>query len=170
MASSTPAKQKPRSKAGEEGSRPEEVASAAPEPSSGPDAAVGSDGMAIWQRTVEILAEQKPLQVAWAREGAFLEIKGNAFIVGFDREHAMSAEHLERPGAKQAVEEILAGVAGRTLSIQYEVRDENQRCEARAPRSGGRRENLRELRREAQVPISPKSMRASTKTRQFRAP
>jgi len=81
------------------------------------------DGVAVWQRTIEILAEQKPLQVAWAGEGAFLEIKGNAFIVGFDKDHAMAKEQLERPAAKKAIEEILAGAAGRALSIQYEVHD-----------------------------------------------
>ena len=83
-----------------------------------------SDGLALWQRTVEILAEQKPLQVAWARDGAFLRFDGNSMVVGFSQEHANNREQLERQSVRRSVEEILSAAAGSALSIVYEVHDE----------------------------------------------
>ena len=81
------------------------------------------DGAALWQRTVEVLAEQKPLQVAWAREGAFLKLEGDSFTVAFENESASNRDQLERSAVRKSVEKILSAVAGRPLSIFYEVHE-----------------------------------------------
>jgi DNA polymerase III subunit gamma/tau len=82
-----------------------------------------ADGAALWQRTVEVLAEQKPLQVAWAREGAFLSLSGDSLVIGFDKENADHREQLERSSVRKSIEAILSGAAGRPMSIHYEVHD-----------------------------------------------
>lgn len=82
------------------------------------------DGAALWQRTVEVLAEQKPLQVAWAREGAFLELKENALIIGFETANSGHREQLERKAVRQSIEGIVSAAAGREMAVHYEVRDE----------------------------------------------
>ncbi|MCB1100336.1 MAG: DNA polymerase III subunit gamma/tau [Verrucomicrobiae bacterium] len=79
------------------------------------------DGAALWQRTIEVLAEQKPLQVAWAKEGAFLALKGDSLVVGFSEENAGHQEQLERSTVRRSIETILSAAAGRPMSIQYEV-------------------------------------------------
>ncbi|MGK0190409.1 MAG: DNA polymerase-3 subunit gamma/tau [Verrucomicrobiales bacterium] len=81
------------------------------------------DGAALWQRAVEVLAEQKPLQVGWAREGAFLEIKGNALIIGFESENAGHRDQLERKAIRQSIEAIVSAAAGREMAVHYEIRE-----------------------------------------------
>ncbi len=72
-----------------------------------------------FQREVEV---KKPLLGGWVKEGHFLGVNGNDFVLGFSTGSAMARESLGRPNTKAALEDLLARLNGSPLTLKLEVR------------------------------------------------
>ncbi|MGI8602495.1 MAG: DNA polymerase III subunit gamma/tau [Verrucomicrobiales bacterium] len=78
----------------------------------------------LWSRLVAELQTRRPLQAGFAAHGTFIAERADELIIGFAPASRMAKESLSREPAKGVVEELLAALAGRRMSLRLETRDD----------------------------------------------
>ena len=79
-------------------------------------------GPELWEAAREELGRKYPMQRGYAAEASFLCVKDRQFMIGVPEEHRVAGQSLERPNVKTAIEDILARLSGRKLTLKVEVR------------------------------------------------
>ncbi len=132
---SAPAARKPEKKAVSSSSPPAEApprgrpAPKKPEPA--PEAAAPETGPTqdlqgeeLWAATVREFGKKRPMAVAWAEEGVFLEQVGREIVIGFPLESATARDSLSLPRQRNLFLEILKDLTGQDLSIRMDLRED----------------------------------------------
>jgi DNA polymerase III subunit gamma/tau len=84
------------------------------EPSTFPD---------LWLALLAEVRKQRPLISAWVEAGTLLGIEGDVFAIGFPPSQKLAMESVMRPTNSKFLETLLAGLAGRPLTLKCELRE-----------------------------------------------
>ncbi len=96
------------------------------EPATPPPAASGAplDGPRIWRDLVSELRSQRPLITAWVQSCKLISTADDTFLVGLPSDQKMIFESLNKPANRKLLESILTKLAGRSMTLKMELRDD----------------------------------------------
>ena len=77
----------------------------------------------VWIELLKLIRGNRPLISPWVEAGTLLKIENDTFIVGFPKEQSLSMESLQRPNNRKFLEELIATVTGRPLTLKCELRE-----------------------------------------------
>jgi len=81
-------------------------------------------GKELWDAVLREIAAAKPLLSGSARSGVFLEETAKKLVIGFSPADAFSRDSLMREKARGYVEDVIARLGGKKLSLSCELRED----------------------------------------------
>jgi DNA polymerase-3 subunit gamma/tau len=77
----------------------------------------------FWPTLLSEVRAKRPLISSWIETGTLLGIEGDHCLIGFPKDKTLSIDSLTRPSNKKFIEELITSLAGRPLTLKFEVRD-----------------------------------------------